>query len=334
MKRRSAEDYRIQLIARLLTIVVCLGLLLGCAWWLDSRTRRQETRGDYRKRYAYDNVIEIDGVSYRQRKELTTVLLMGVDQDSDAEITGFRSGGQADFLRLIIIDPRNRVVSQLALDRDTMTPIKVLGVLGSSSGMRSLQLCLSHGYGDGKEQSCANTVDAVSNFLLGTQITHFAAVNLDGIGALNDWAGGVTVTLEDDFSRTDPAMTPGRTLTLNARQAEVYVRERMDVGDGTNAARMNRQNVYLHELSDRVGERLRESKDEISGLIDVLTPYIVTDFSRGRLINEAWAAREYEFRDAVEIPGTHRIGEDGFVEFHADEEALQRIVLELFYTEV
>ena len=34
-------------------------------------------------------------------------------------------------------------------------------------------------------------------------------MSLDGISVLNDLAGGVTVTLEDDFSAADPAMTKG-----------------------------------------------------------------------------------------------------------------------------
>lgn len=40
-------------------------------------------------------------------------------------------------------------------------------------------------------------------------------MSLDGISVLNDLAGGVTVTLEDDFSAEDPAMTRGTTLSLH-----------------------------------------------------------------------------------------------------------------------
>ncbi len=32
------------------------------------------------------------------------------------------------------------------------------------------------------------------------------AMDMDGISVLNDSVGGVTVTLEDDFSSLDPAM--------------------------------------------------------------------------------------------------------------------------------
>lgn len=49
---------------------------------------------------------------------------------------------------------------------------------------------------------------------LGESVDFYVAMNMDGISELNDLAGGVTVTLEDDFSSIDPAMTKGTTLTL------------------------------------------------------------------------------------------------------------------------
>lgn len=79
---------------------------------------------------------------------------------------------------------------------------------------------------------------------MGESIDFYVAMNMDGISELNDLAGGVTVTLEDDFSSIDPAMTKGTTLTLHGDQAETFVRSRMTVGDGTNASRMERQSVY------------------------------------------------------------------------------------------
>ena len=50
---------------------------------------------------------------------------------------------------------------------------------------------------------------------LGEFIDFYVAMNMDGISELNDLAGGVTVTLEDDFSSIDPAMTKGTTLPLH-----------------------------------------------------------------------------------------------------------------------
>lgn len=47
-----------------------------------------------------------------------------------------------------------------------------------------------------------------------------------------------------------------------------------------------------------------------------------------------WDAREYTRTALLEPEGNHEIGSDGFMEFHADDDALKAMVLDLFYTEV
>ena len=56
--------------------------------------------------------------------------------------------------------------------------------------------------------------------------------------------------------------------------------------------------------------------------------------SRGRLINETWAAKDYERTLVVKPEGTHEVGADGFMQFTVDEASLQQAVLTLFYEEV
>jgi len=317
----------------LLAVGAALALLFLGAQWLEQQEEKPEIRGDYHLRYAQD-VQEINGKQYRPKTNLTTILLIGVDKESDAAQTGFRNGGQADFLRLLVLDHANETISQLAIDRDTMTPITILGVLGNRSGMRTLQICLSHGFGDGKEQSCELTKEAVSNLLLSTPIQAYIAMNLDGISSLNDLAGGVTVTLEDDFSSLDPAMTVGKTLTLWGRQAELFVRSRMSMAIGTNAARMLRQQTYIAKLTELLDGKIKSSAEFMGTLFDSLSPYLVSSLSRAQLINDAWSARDYVHLPVTALPGEHRVGSDGFMEFHVDESALQDIVLQMFYQEV
>lgn len=316
-------------------VAILFVLLYQGGRWLERRSEKPETRGDHTQRYAYDNTIELDGVTYRQRKDLTTILLMGIDTESEnSAVWGYRNGGQADFLRLLVIDNTNESITQIQIDRDTMTPITVLGVLGNKSGVRTAQICLSHGFGDGRNQSCELTVEAVSNLLFGIPIDFYVAMNLDGISALNDMMGGVTVTLEDDFSSLDPSMTQGTTLTLMGDQAEIYVRSRRTIGIGTNEARMARQDLYITQLASLLYERIGEDKEFAGVLYDDLSPFLTTNLSRGRLINEAWAARDYERTVIVRPDGIHEVGADGFMQFYVDEAALQQIVVGLFYKEV
>lgn len=290
----------------------------------------REVRGDLNGLSRGAPGITYEGIAY-EPKRLTTVLLMGVDKSASSGGGGFRSGGQADFLLLLLIDHAGKTIAPLQIDRDTMTRITVLGVLGSDAGTRNAQICLSHGFGDGGEQSCRLTQDAVSNLLMGVEIDFFVEMNMDGISVLNDAVGGVPVTLDDDFSALDPAMRKGVTLTLHGDQAEYYVRNRRGIGIGTNERRMERQRLYLKALSERLSAVSRENSDFMGGLYDMLEPYLQTNMKRGRMINETWRTRDYAFSEIVRPAGEHSVGEDGFMEFHPDQAALQKMVVDLFY---
>lgn len=330
--RHRTRHARLMAVVILLFVIALLCALYAGGRYLEKQNERPETRSAYKPLHQTGNVIEVNGERYTQRGKITTILLMGIDHPSGTQPSGYRNGGQADFLRLIVIDDEMKRVSQLAIDRDTMTPITVLGVLGNRAGTRVAQISLSHGFGDGREQSCELTKDAVSKLLLNTKIDFYLAMSMDGITALNDAVGGVTVTLEDDFSAQDPAMTRGTTFTLMGKQAEIYVRSRMSVGSGTNAERMARQQQYINQLIRLVDERAHENREYIGELFDALKPYLITNLSRGRMINEAWASRDYA-RQPLHTPGgQHVVDADGFMAFYVDEAELQQMTLELFYT--
>jgi len=193
---------------------------------------------------------------------------------------------------------------------------------------------LSHGFGDGKEQSCELTVEAVSNLLFNVPIKYYVAMNLDGISVMNDSLDGITVTLEDDFSHLDPTMTKGKTLTLVGDQAELFVRSRMSVGVGTNEARMARQQQYLTAMMDRLNEKIHADSNYVGTLFDALAPYLVTSISRSAMITEAWTARDYQRLPVKQPQGVHQVGESGYMEFLVDENSLAQIVLDTFYEKV
>lgn len=168
----------------------------------------------------------------------------------------------------------------------------------------------------------------------GENIDFYLAMSLDGISVLNDLAGGVTVTLEDDFSAADPAMTKGTTLTLQGDQAEIFVRRRMDIGEGTNEARMVRQEEYLAQLSAQLESRVQQDQQFTAQVYDALQPYLVTDLAKGQLVNEVWAAKDDTVEPAIALEGEHKVAEDGFTEFYPTKASIQKAVLTLFWEPV
>lgn len=328
--RRSRIFY---LFVSLLLLIVLLLAYLGLRS-LEKQAEKPTSRGDHRQRFAYDSLLELEGGSYRLRKNLSLVLIMGIDQPKESLSLGFRNGGQADFLRLLIVDHSKREFSQLAIDRDTMTPISILGVLGKDVGKKVAQISLSHGFGDGKEQSNAFTVAALSELLLNTPIDHYIALHMDGIVALNDSLGGVEVELVEDFSSLDPSMTAGSILSLQGKQAEIFVRGRMQVGDGSNVGRMRRQEQYVSALAKKMKAEQKKDRDFVGKLFDKMGEYLQSDMGRGQLINLSWNLSQYKSLPVRYLAGEHSLGRDGYVQFRVDKEALQETLLELCYEKV
>ena len=332
MKKQEQKNKTVfHAVVALLAVLAVVLVLYGGGRWLEKRAEKPETRTQLPQ--ADQETVEVDGVTYRKKSRLTTILVMGVDHDTQDSYE-YRKAGQADFLRLVVLDDADKTVQQLQIDRDTITPVTVLGLLGDRYELVTEQICLGYAFGDGRQTSCEVTVEAVENLLGGQEIDQYLAMGLDGISTLNDLAGGVTVTLEDDFSAADPAMTKGATLTLQGNQAEIFVRRRMDIGEGTNEARMVRQEEYLAQLSAQLESRVQQDQQFTAQVYDALQPYLVTDLAKGQLVNEVWAAKDDTVEPAIALEGEHKVAEDGFTEFYPTEASIQKAVLTLFWEPV
>jgi len=91
----------------------------------------------------------------------------------------------------------------LSVDRNTVTPVRSLADDGTYLATTDIQLSLAHSMGPDQNMRAENTVDAVSTLLKGQKIDGYAMINMSAIQVVNDMVGGVTVTIEDDFSERD-----------------------------------------------------------------------------------------------------------------------------------
>lgn len=291
-----------------------------------------QVRGALIRRFDAAKIISVGGQDYRQKKGQTTVLFIGVDQSVNRANNNvdYRSGGQADFLMLAIIDDDTDTVDLLHIDRDTMAAVDTVNILGQPAGTQTLQLCISHCFGKNQDKCDANTVAAVGRLLMNSEIDYYIAMNMDGIAVMNDLAGGVTVTLEDDFTAFDPAMKKGETLTLQGQQAEYYVRSRKYVGVGTNEARMTRQRDYMCKMLDQMIANIREDTDFLTVMAEELGPYLTTNMGPAIMATEAVKSQEYTTNDIITMEGEHRV-QGSYMQFHPDPEKLQELTLALLY---
>ena len=127
-----------------------------------------------------------DGVRYYPRQDLVVVLLMGIDRDG--VITGEETdrGHTADMIGLLIFDEKAEESQLLLLNRDTMVMMSGLDDLGRENGRYYSQLALSHAYGTGREDSCENVRNTVSDLLYGITIDDDT---LDGFETVEDVVG-------------------------------------------------------------------------------------------------------------------------------------------------
>lgn len=286
-------------------------------------------------RFAEIPNLEYQGKEYKLRDQLTSVLFMGVDRREHAtDANRTAGGGQADFLMLLVIDDGRNVITPIMINRDTMTEITLIDIYGEESGNYTAQICLSHGFGNGREQSCELTVRAVSKLLKNVPIDHYVAMGMDGIAAFNDVIGGVEVTLEDDFTEFDPEMTKGARIKLKGMQAEYFVRGRYGVGNQTNMYRMHRQRIYLESAKEIILSEIRKSANFVNTMFDAVEDTLITDVRRGYLVNLANKIHLYEVKPFTDIAGVSSVGKSGYMEFIPDEDSIIQTLLDSYYQPV
>lgn len=274
-----------------------------------------------------------DGKEYFPRQDISVVLLIGTDVEGKAENSGsYNNKASADMVALMIFDESTKECSVLSLNRDTMMDIPVLGIGGKNAGSVYAQLATSHNYGSGLADSCENTKKAVSDFLYGLSIDYYFSMTMDGIGILNDGVGGVEVTVTDDFSEVSPDLPMGETIRLRGEQAYTYVRSRMNVGSQLNISRMDRQRQYMEGFMNSLSSSLDNNSTFFTDLWTQLSGYVVTDCTPVVMNQLATRYKDYHFVGSLTPDGENRLGEV-YYEFHPDAEALDRLILEMFYQE-
>lgn len=277
-----------------------------------------------------------NGEIYQYNDDILTFLVMGIDSKTEVkEAADSVHGGQSDALLLVVMNPDNKTVKLININRNVMTDIDIYNYLGEFVTTTKAQLAIQHGYGDGMQLSCERTVKAVSNLFYGIPIHGYCAVNYVAIPTINDLAGGVTVTLLDDFTFYDKSMVKGSTLKLNGKQAFKYVQYRDTTLFNSVAVRMERIQQYLMALIDALKKKMKADITIPAKLYEAISPYMVTNISLDEIIYLASEALSYQIGigQFYSLEGETKQGEL-YEEFYADEDYLYDLIITLFYERV
>ena len=280
--------------------------------------------------------IKLHKKTWKFAHPVQTYLFIGTDKSGNEDAEGEEyHGSMADALMLVVVDKEEKTYGILQLNRDTITEVPMLLQDGSANASAQMQLCTAHWYGKDKAASCDNTVETVSQMLGGLPIDGYYALKMDAMPLLNHEVGGVTVTLEDDMTKLDPAMKKGATLTLTDRQAELLMQSRYAMDDDRNTQRMRRQQILLNAFMKKIKKQNAGDVNATVKLYDRLRPYATTDIKMNDLTALLKNMQGYTDKGIITIDGTSKIGEklhDGkkHWEFYMDEDSLETSMKQLY----
>ena len=283
--------------------------------------------------------ITYKGEKYRWNDDISTILFLGsdrtVEQQQEREsVIGIN--GQADTILLGVIDNKNKKISFININRDTMTSVGQYTPDGDYAGDKQMQICLAYSYGKDNEDGCKMMAAAVSNFLYGIPIDSYARISYDAVPMLNDSVGGVTVKVTEDMTSTDPAFVKDANVTLTGSQALRYIRWRNHEVTETNELRMARQKQYFYAFMNKTIEATRADLTLPLGLYNNAKPYMTTDITPSRVTYLTSKVLEYGVSgEAIHsVAGSSVDGASGLVEFHTDDVKLYEMILNTFYNKV
>lgn len=324
---KKRNDKR-KLMRGLAVALLAVFLLTGAFLLLELWEKRQSI---FPEQKTENTVYEYNGVEYVKNEEVESFLILGLDKFEDAiNNDSYNNDQRADFLMLLVFDNSEKKFTAVHLNRDTMVNMNVLGVAGQKIGTVNKQLALAHTYGNGRDVSCRNTADAVSELLNGVKVNHYLSITMDAVPILNDLLGGVEVTVLDDFSGIDDTLIKGETVTLHGDHALTYVRERYGLEDSSNSTRMVRQRQYMTAVYDKAMLKIENDDNFVIEASSKLADYIVSDRSVNQLQEIAKKLSQYKFTEIETLEG-ESVVKDGLMEFRPDADSIDRIVFELFY---
>lgn len=272
------------------------------------------------------------GKAYRYNPNVRAYLFMGVDNSGEIDEVDYTiTGGQSDAMFLMVMDGSKKKASIIGINRNTMTDVDLYYADLTYAYTEQQQICLQYGYGDGATFSCQLAEETVSQLFYDIPISGYLALNMDGMGRLNDALGGVTVEVLDDIEMGDVSLKKGETVTLSGEEAYAYNRYRDCNVFASADGRLRRQQQYLVNMLSRLAN-LGKGDISIVDVQDAISDYMVSSIDMQQLAEDA-AEYQFDSSQMYSVPGETVMGEK-YEEFYVDEAAFYEMILSIFYEEV
>ena len=318
---------------QILFLVLILVFVLGIIALLIIKSENHFLLNRY-KENERDDLILYDGKQYEYNDHLSNYLFVGID--TREPIQGYENrgnSGQADAVFLVSYDRAKGTIQCLAVPRDTITTLHILGPDGTDLGYNQNHLSLQYAFGDGEEESCRLMKEAVSTLLYGIPIQGYCAINMDGIPVAVETIGDVEVAVPNNsLESVAPEFKEGAEVLITKENAERFVRYRDTNVPHSAVSRTERQKVFLKAFAQKAKEKSADDKGLIVDLYEALTPYMVTNMGND-VFAKLLQTGTFSDNSIIDVPG-EKVQGTNFDEFHVNDDQLFELVLQMFYKEV
>lgn len=323
---------------RIAAVLVICGVLavvavFAAGIWKQQRKAHMETDGaSVSSEENTSESITYKGKTYVYNDHLSNYLFMGIDTKGDMETAESGDAGQADAVFLVSVDRVTKEMQVISIPRDTMTEIQMFSVSRKSLGLMENHINLQYAQGDGKTESCELMKTAVSKLLWGIPVHGYCSVNMDGIPVMTEAAGNVQVVIPDNsLEEVNPEFTEGAEVTLTKDNVEQFVRYRNTGREQSALVRQDRQKIFIEAYMKKAQEQYAKDASFVTGLYESMKPYMVTNIGNDLFVKLLSVAQEGK-SSVHTLPGKGAQGEY-FDEYRVDEEALQEMIISVFYRE-
>lgn len=267
-----------------------------------------------------------DGNYYTLKKNITTYLLMGIDND----------GGQADMVILLVADHDKDELFMIPINRNLMTDIREYDKKGNYLGLKNRQVCLAHSvvydYYDPKKA----TVEAVSKLLFDVPIDYYVSLDMDGIEIISSIVGDVNVTSNENLAEVN--LTEGEDVVVNEDNIYLFLSKRNMIGLGGAQKRLEREVEFLLACYDKFKHPMKNKSSSIGSLDDLsvkyrkLKPYVKTSVDEPLVKTMRYLNYDFSEENVYYIPHKTQLDENGVYEVcYMKEEETKEKLLEVFY---
>lgn len=288
-----------------------------------------------------------DGKVYEYREDMLNFLLLGIDHggnlSSETELSDWNAG-QADTIFLVSLNQTDKNISVIGIPRNSMVNVEIFNSESERVETIYNQICLQYGYAGGGELGLQKMKESVSELMCGLPVHGACAVSFNAISVITDRLGGIEVIVPDDMTEYNKAYVQGSTQMLTGKNVMDYLRYRQYDTLGSPTTRLERQKDFMRVAMVRVMQEIKANPVFVKDIYDSLRDYMNTDISVDEAVYIASKALEctlaeqsfYQLtgEDKAEYFVKDNGKQDFYNDYYIDEDALQKMMYEIFYREV